>query len=110
MVLLLEIARERSLENLLEKIVRAAAALPATTRYEIWLIEKGDPCLNLAAAANNPLDGIEAVKTRLPDSSVRIPLGEGVIGKTAVTGQQTVLRDLYKEPANFPGWTGSRGN
>jgi transcriptional regulator with GAF, ATPase, and Fis domain len=101
MALLLEIARERSLENLLEKIVRAAAALPATTRYEIWLIEKGDSCLNLAAAANNPLEGIEAVKTRLPDSSVRIPLGEGVIGKTAVTGQQTVLRDLYKEPGEF---------
>ena len=101
MALLLEIARERSLENLLEKIVRGAAALPATTRYEIWLIEKGDSCLNLAAAANNPLEGIGGVKTRLPDSSVRIPLGEGVIGKTAVTGQQTVLRDLYKEPGEF---------
>jgi transcriptional regulator with GAF, ATPase, and Fis domain len=101
MALLLEIARERSLENLLEKIVRAAAALPATTRYEIWLIEKGDCCLHLAAAANNPLEGIGGVKTRLADSSVRIPLGEGVIGKTAVTGQQTVLRDLYKEPGEF---------
>ena len=101
MALLLEIARERSLENLLEKIVRGAAALPATTRYEIWLIEKGDSCLNLAAAANNPLEGIGGVKTRLADSSVRIPLGEGVIGKTAVTGQQTVLRDLYKEPGEF---------
>jgi transcriptional regulator with GAF, ATPase, and Fis domain len=101
MALLLEIARERSLENLLEKIVRGAAALPATTRYEIWLIEKGDCCLHLAAAANNPLEGIGGVKTRLPDSSVRIPLGEGVIGKTAVTGQQTVLRDLYKEPGEF---------
>jgi transcriptional regulator with GAF, ATPase, and Fis domain len=101
MALLLEIARERSLGNLLEKIVRGAAALPATTRYEIWLIEKGDCCLHLAAAANNPLEGIEDVKTRLADSSVRIPLGEGVIGKTAVTGQQTVLRDLYKEPGEF---------
>jgi transcriptional regulator with GAF, ATPase, and Fis domain len=101
MALLLEIARERSLENLLEKIVRGAAALPATTRYEIWLIEKGDCCLHLAAAANNPLEGIGDVKTRLADSSVRIPLGEGVIGKTAVTGQQTVLRDLYKEPGEF---------
>jgi transcriptional regulator with GAF, ATPase, and Fis domain len=101
MALLLEIARERSLENLLEKIVRGAAALPATTRYEIWLIEKGDCCLHLAAAANNPLEGIGGVKTRLADSSVRIPLGEGVIGKTAVTGQQTVLRDLYKEPGEF---------
>jgi len=101
MALLLEIARERSLENLLEKIVRGAAALPATTRYEIWLIEKGDSCLHLAAAANNPLEGIGGVKTRLADSSVRIPLGEGVIGKTAVTGQQTVLRDLYKEPGEF---------
>jgi transcriptional regulator with GAF, ATPase, and Fis domain len=101
MALLLEIARERSLENLLEKIVRGAAALPATTRFEIWLLEKGDCCLHLAAAANNPLEGIGGVKTRLADSSVRIPLGEGVIGKTAVTGQQTVLRDLYKEPGEF---------
>jgi transcriptional regulator with GAF, ATPase, and Fis domain len=101
MALLLEIARERSLENLLEKIVRGAAALPATTRFEIWLIEKGDCCLHLAAAAHNPLEGIGGVKTRLADSSVRIPLGEGVIGKTAVTGQQTVLRDLYKEPGEF---------
>jgi transcriptional regulator with GAF, ATPase, and Fis domain len=101
MALLLEIARERSLGNLLEKIVRGAAALPATTRYEIWLIEKGDCCLHLAAAANNPLEGIGGVKTHLADSSVRIPLGEGVIGKTAVSGQQTVLRDLYKEPGEF---------
>ncbi len=101
MALLLEIARERSLEKLLEKIVCAAAALPATTRYEIWLIDKGEGGLHLAAAANNSLEGIGDDKTGLPNTNVSIPLGEGVIGKTAVTGQQTVLRDLYKEPGEF---------
>jgi transcriptional regulator with GAF, ATPase, and Fis domain len=115
---LLDIARERSLENLLEKFVRFAASYPANTREEIWLIEKGDicshcpqrpqcldqtRCLHLVAAANNPLEGVGDDKTRFPTTDVRIPLGVGIIGKIAVTGQQTVLQDLYKEPGEFSG-------
>src|SRR4051812_5993651 len=70
MAILLEIARERSFEKLLEKIAGGAAALPATTRFEIWLIEKGGRCLYLAAAVDNSLEGIT---TRPPDV-VRITL------------------------------------
>ena len=118
---LLDIARERSLKNLLEKIVRTAISFPATTREEIWLIEKGDicsrcpqkpicpdqtRCLHLAAVANNPLDSGRDDQIGLPNTDVRIPLGVGVVGKIGLTGQQTVLRDLSKEPGEFsrPDW------
>ena len=118
---LLDIARERSLKNLLEKIVRTAISFPATTREEIWLIEKGDicsrcpqkpicpdqtRCLHLAAVATNPLDSGKDDQIGLPNTDVRIPLGVGVVGKIGVTGQQIVLRDLSKEPGEFsrPDW------
>jgi transcriptional regulator with GAF, ATPase, and Fis domain len=109
---LLDIARERSLKTLLEKIVQTAISFPAATREEIWLIEKGDVCsrcpkkpicpdqtrcLHLVAAANDLLDSSRDDPIRPPNTDVRIPLGVGVVGKTGVTGQQTVLQDISKE-------------
>lgn len=113
---LLDIARERSLENLLIKTVRAGASLPASTRLEIWLIKNGDicsrcpqrprcpdqtRCLHLVAAENHTLEDFGGDKKSVLETDVRIPLGLGVIGKTAVTGEHTVLRDLYKNPGEF---------
>jgi len=43
--LFLDIARERSLESLMEKLIRAGVArLDSSLRVEIWLIEEGDIC------------------------------------------------------------------
>jgi transcriptional regulator with GAF, ATPase, and Fis domain len=108
--LLVDIAQERSLESLMGKFIRVALARPACARVEVWLIEAEDPCsgqnsdsrsLQLVAGGSNPLSGMGDDKVCLRDSGLRIPLGVGVIGTIAVTGQQTILRDLDKDPGEF---------
>ena len=114
--LLLDLARERSLESLLEKLVRVGVERPGTARLEFWLIEKGDicsrcprrpecpdqtRCLHLVAGGSNPLSGAEDDKSPVRNSEARIPLGVGAIGKIATTGQQIVLRNLDEEPGEF---------
>jgi transcriptional regulator with GAF, ATPase, and Fis domain len=114
--LLLDIARERSLESLMEKLVHARLARPGLARAEFWLIKKGDicsrcpqrpecpdqtRCLHLVAGGSNPLSGPGDSKPHFHNSETRIPLGVGVIGKIAATGQQVMLRDLDKDPGEF---------
>jgi transcriptional regulator with GAF, ATPase, and Fis domain len=108
--LLLDIAQERSLESLMEKFIRVALARPGSARVEVWLIEAEEVCsprnlesqsLHLVASGSNPLSRIGDDKVFVCNSRLRTPLGVGVIGKIAVTGQQTILRDLDKEPGEF---------
>src|SRR5580704_12210610 len=110
--LLVDIAQERSFESLMRKFLRVALGRAGSARVEVWLIEAEDPCspqnsdgrsLHLVAGGNNPLSGMGDDKVCICDSSLRTPLGVGVIGKIAVTGQQTVLRDLDKDPGEFAG-------
>ena len=110
--LLLDISRERSFEALLEKFVRAAVLFPAATRAEVWLIEASDSegagdsstrCLRLAAAANSLLEGTGDGAPSDLEKKVRIPVGEGVIGRTALTGQRIVLDDWRQAPGEFAG-------
>ena len=110
--LLLDISRERSFEALLEKFVRAAVLFPAATRAEVWLIEASDSegagdsstrCLRLAAAANSLLEGTGDGAPSGLEKKVRIPVGEGVIGRTALTGQRIVLDDWRQAPGEFAG-------
>jgi transcriptional regulator with GAF, ATPase, and Fis domain len=110
--LLLDIAQERSLESLMEKFIRVALARPGNARVEVWLIEAEEVCsrqnsesrlLHLVAGGSNSPSGIEDDKVFVRNSQLRIPLGVGAIGKIAVTGQQTILRDLDKEPGEFSG-------
>jgi transcriptional regulator with GAF, ATPase, and Fis domain len=115
---LLDIAHEQSLESLMEKLVHLALARPGIVRVEFWLIEKGDicshcpqrpecpdqtRCLHLVAGGSSPPAGVEDDKSLVGKSDARIPLGVGVIGKIAVTGQQITLRDLDKEPGELSG-------
>jgi transcriptional regulator with GAF, ATPase, and Fis domain len=110
--LLLDISREQSLEAFLEKFVRAATLFPAMTRAEVWLIEDEDGpqspastgptrSLRLAAAANNLLGRAEGDGNI--EAAVRIPLGAGIIGKTGMTGQRTILSDAQRESGEFAG-------
>jgi len=114
--LLLDIAHEQSLESLLQRLVVAALARPGIARVEFWMIEKGDVCLrcpqrpvcpdqtrclHLVAGGTNPLPGFGDAPSRFQNSDARIPLGAGVIGKIAATGQQAMLQDLDKEPGEF---------
>src|ERR1700677_5021404 len=116
--LLLDLAREHSLESLMEKLIRVGVERPGVARVEFWLIEKGDicsrcpqrpecpdqsRCLHLVASGSNPLSGVGDDSLNFYNSDARIPLGVGVIGRIATTGKQTVLRDLDKEPGDLSG-------
>src|SRR5476649_1685721 len=52
--LLIEIAQERSVDNLMKKVVDSFLARPGVARVEIWLIEKGDFCLSNEQSPNSP--------------------------------------------------------
>ena len=124
--LLLEVAQERSLNGLMEKFVSTCMKRPQIARMEFWLIEKGDicsrcpqrprcpdqtRCLHLVAAGNNPVPGSGHGATRIYNSDERIPLGAGVIGKVAATGQAVELYNVDKDPAQLAGvnWSPSEG-
>jgi len=116
--LLLELAHERSLKSLMEKVfVRFAMGRPGIARFEFWLIEKGDicsrcaqravcpdqaRCLHLAAEASRSASG-GAPQVRFDDPDARIPLGVGIVGQIAVTGEKIVLRDVDKDPCELAG-------
>jgi transcriptional regulator with GAF, ATPase, and Fis domain len=116
--LLLEIAQEQSLEQLMKTLVGRILERPNVARVRIWLIDKGDlcatcvrrpdcpdqtRCLHAVAGGANLIsrDGEEEEYAKLTDRFSRIPIGVGVAGKIAATGKQTVLRNLDREPGEL---------
>ena len=116
--LMLEIAQERSLDELLKKLVQRILERPNVARVRIWLIDKGDICRNCLRRAECPdqtrcLRGVAGGRRLLTDGNdqeaydneldrySRIPLGVGIVGKIAVTGQQRVERNLDQDPGEF---------
>ena len=114
--LLLEIAQERSLEQLLQKLVRRALARPAVARVMIWLIDRGDTCatcvrrphcpdqthcLHAVAQGAKPISGASKECDRVADCFARIPLNVGLVGRIAATGKQVTLNDLDREPGDL---------
>ncbi|HUZ06126.1 MAG TPA: nitric oxide reductase transcription regulator, partial [Candidatus Paceibacterota bacterium] len=116
--LLLEIAQEQSLDQLLKKLVCRILKRPHVARVRIWLIDKGDicatcarrpdcpdqtRCLHAVAGGGNLLgkDDEEEEYLRMTDPFARIPIGVGAAGKIAATGQQVVLRNLDEEPGEL---------
>ena len=85
MELLLDIGHEQSLENLLNKLVTRAIEQPTEiASAQVWLIDKAERCLRLAAASGNLPPG-------LSESANTIAVGTGVLGQIAATGRQIVL-------------------
>lgn len=116
--LLLEIAQERSLDQLLKKLVCRILKRPGVARVRIWLIDKGDlcstcprrpdcpdqtRCLHAVAGGSNLLGGAQEEEeySSMTDRYARLPLGVGVAGKIGATGRQMVLRDLDKDPGEL---------
>jgi transcriptional regulator with GAF, ATPase, and Fis domain len=116
--LLLEIAQEQALDELLKKLVQRILDRPAVARVRIWLIERGDicaacvrrpecpdqtRCLHAVAGGSHLIAPMkdEPDYLQLIDRYARIPLGVGVVGKIAASGRQTVLRDLDKSPGEL---------
>lgn len=114
--LLLEIAQEQSLDELLKKLVRRVIERPAVARVRIWLIDKGDRCatcvrrtqcpnqtrcLHAVASGGKLINPETEDYTNSTDRFSRIPLGVGVVGKIGATGVQQVLKDLDREPGEL---------
>ena len=107
--LLLDIAHEQSLEQLLQKLVQRAVERPDLACVQIWLLGKGDRCatcprrpecpdqsrcLHLVAGEGVPLSDSGPGVSRFDDINSRMPLGVGFLGMAAVTGQQSLHRDV----------------
>lgn len=115
--LLLEIAQEPSLDQLLQKLVRRALEAPGLSFafVVIWLIEKEDlrfisasspqvadrRSLYAVAGGTNTSADAANQPSRLPDHLARISVGSGPIGRIASTRQPCELNDLHKNPGEL---------
>ncbi|WP_339909415.1 sigma-54-dependent Fis family transcriptional regulator [Symmachiella dynata] len=106
--LLLDLARQRSVEDLLPLIVTRLCDLNGAALARIWTINPGDicetcpmrqecpdqtRCLHLVASAGRSLDGTEDW-SGLNGRYRRFPLGVRKVGRIAVTGEQLEMTIL----------------
>src|SRR4051812_4001431 len=92
--LLLEIAQERSLDNLLQTIIRRLVERPSVAAARIWLLDKGDVCgtcvrrpdcpdqtrcLHAVAGGGRSIADPPIDYVRMNDKLARVPLGTGII-------------------------------
>jgi transcriptional regulator with GAF, ATPase, and Fis domain len=119
--LLIEMAQERSLDNLLNLIVHRFSQRPHIDSARMWLVRPGDRCetcameskcfnrnncLHLVAVgetseANSGADGVQ-----VDDTASRLPFGQEVIGRIAATGEPFEIRNLAESSKQFdqPSW------
>lgn len=117
--MLLEIAHEHSLVQLLQKLVRLAVERPYMVCVQIWLIEPGDRCANclrrpecpdqtrclhLVAGKGVSLAASPTEAPRFDDPNARVPLGVSFLGKAVVKGEQIILRDLPHQQEELAGF------
>lgn len=116
--LLLEMAQERSLDLLLHKLVHRAMVRPDMACLQIWLVGKGDRCgncprradcadqshcLHLVAGVGKSGTGEVFEAPPFNDPAARLPMGYGLLGQSARSGRQVLVRDLSKEPEAVSG-------
>jgi transcriptional regulator with GAF, ATPase, and Fis domain len=112
-LLLLEVAHEQSLEQLLEKIVTRSLQRPNFAAVQLWLVRKGDRCpkcpqkgvcpdqtrcLHLAAGGGNAVTDPQGELLHFDDPELRTPLGVGLVGSAAAEGRELVVADVDNEP------------
>ncbi len=106
--LLIEMSQERSLEALLQLIVRRFAQRPHMALARIWLIRppdncikcinaiecsKSTACLHLAASAGRSIVDAAKTWTGINGKYSRLPMARGKIGRTAATGESLEIVD-----------------
>lgn len=116
--LLLEIAHEQSVTQLLHKLISQVVTRPNVACVQTWLIERGDlcsrcdhsqacadrtRCLHLVAGKGVSLAQLGAMP-EFGDLSARMPLGLGLLGQVAVTGQQREFKEVDHHPVEFIGY------
>ena len=105
--LLLDLARERALDRLLELIVQRLAAHPDVALARIWLVRPGDicptcplreecpgrePCLHLVMSAGHPRER-GADWSRIDGDFRRFPIGRRKVGSVAATVEAVCVED-----------------
>jgi transcriptional regulator with GAF, ATPase, and Fis domain len=102
--LLLELARKPSLDEIVETLKRHLLTRPGVARVRMWLVNRSDNCLHAVGEEFNSAGGADGgtdMDDPAKDPLLRIPLGAGLAGKIAQTGQQIALRDLDRDPAGL---------
>ena len=124
--LLLDIAQQRSLNELLWLIVRRLAERPTVVLARIWLIKPGDicascrfkdecpdhtRCLHLVASAGRS-SGLDQTEWNQTDGYFsRFPLGVCKVGRIGGTGEQLVINEMDNNLAWIarPDWARQEG-
>ena len=114
--LLLEVARERSTDQLFHTIVQRMAERPHVAVAALWLLDKGDLCSSCPQQAQCPdrnrclhlvASASYASKTtdpRAEDPTIkygRVPVGFGEIGRVATSGQAFVSHDSTEDASGI---------
>lgn len=124
--LLLEIARERSVDPILKKLVESGVEHTEFVISQVWLIQKGDLCSTCKyrseCADRSRCLHLVAAKSRLPpspakalqpyeDLNARMPLNYGPLGEAVTTAELKVLRNEEKKPVSAAGfeWSEEKG-
>jgi transcriptional regulator with GAF, ATPase, and Fis domain len=118
--LLLELAQERSLDDLLLLVTRRLVEHEDVALARLWLLDAGDQCaacpnaavcldrarcLHLVASATRNKDGTPQVQTRLDGAFRRIPIGAFKVGAVARAGAPVLVTDPAHDPKiRHPGW------
>jgi len=116
--ILLDIAQEQSVEQLLKKLVSRAVERPDLTCAQVWLIKPGDLCATCArrtecsdqtrclhlAAGKGLGPTTQGGEAPYGDLRARNPLGVGFLGKVATAGEQQFLKDLDEHSAETVGF------
>jgi len=117
--LLLEIAQERSVEPLLQRIVERAVERTEFVFSQVWLIKKGDlcatckyrpdcpdqsRCLHLAAGRGRALPEPGKGPPPYEDFNARLPLNFGPLGEAVASGQLKVVRSAEKQSLSVAGF------
>src|SRR3954447_12766040 len=125
--LLLEMAREHALPDLLRLVVDRLAESPRVALARVWLIRRSadcdgcmmpdecrdrSACLHLVASAGRSAVDPEVEWTRLDGAFRRFPLGVRKVGRIAATGEPIEALDLLPDPpawAADPAWIRAEG-
>jgi transcriptional regulator with GAF, ATPase, and Fis domain len=125
--LLLELARERSLPNLLEMVTSRLAESPRVALARVWLIRKSNDCtacpmaaecpdrslcLHLAASGGRSAVDPTVTWTRTDGAFRRFPLGVRKVGRIGATGEPIEAPELSTSPPDWvvrPEWARAEG-
>jgi transcriptional regulator with GAF, ATPase, and Fis domain len=123
--LLLDLAQQRSLADLLPLVTRRLAEHEDVALARLWLVDQGDrcdgcrnaeacadrtACLHLVASAARHRETHEVTNTRLDGDFQRIPLGAFKVGAVAAARAPIVVTDAEHDPQiRRPEWVRQEG-